>query len=267
LKSFNDTKSKGVKMIRRAYIIWAGFWWVLGFFLLLPFFSLCIFIPALRVIMPALNTLWCLLFFPMAFLRVKTIGKQHIPEGPCIYIANHGSYMDIPLLTYVLPGFPAFMGKSSLGKIPLFGFMFRNLHIVVERNSSRGRAKAMKDSFEMLKNNRSIVIFPEGGIHHRIQPGVAEFKEGAFSLAVQTGLPLVPVTICHNWYILPDDGHWLPRNGVCKSIIHKAISTKNRSEKDIPALRDSCRQIIAESLEKENTQGPSKYRMAAAASK
>lgn len=261
MKSPIYTKLNDSKIIRRAYIIWAGFWWVLGFFLLLPFFSLCIFIPALRLIlMPALNTLWCWLFFPLAFLRVKTTGKQHIPEGPCIYIANHGSYMDIPLLTYVLPGFPAFMGKSSLGKIPLFGFMFRNLHIVVERNSSRGRAKAMKDSFEMLKNNRSIVIFPEGGIHHQIQPGVAAFKEGAFSLAIQTGLPIVPVTICNNWYILPDDGYWLPRNGVCKSIIHKPIQTGNLNEKDIPELRDSCRQIIADSLEKEISNGPSKYR-------
>jgi 1-acyl-sn-glycerol-3-phosphate acyltransferase len=95
---------------------------------------------------------------------------------------------------------------------------------------------------------------------------VAEFKEGAFSLAVQTGLPLVPVTICHNWYLLPDDGHWLPRNGVCKSILHPAVTTKNLSEKDIPALRDSCRQIIAESLEKELSNGPAKYRMAAASS-
>jgi 1-acyl-sn-glycerol-3-phosphate acyltransferase len=261
--SINTKKQRESKfelLVRRVYIIWAGAWWFFGFMLLLPLFTLCILIPSLRILMPAINTLWCWLFFPMAFLKVKTIGQNHIPAGPCIYISNHGSYLDIPLLTYTLPGFPAFMGKASLGKIPVFGFMFRNLHIVVDRNSSRGRAKAMKDSLEMLQSKRSIVIFPEGGIHFNLQPGLASFKEGAFSLAVQTGLPIVPVTICYNWYILPDDGRWLPRNGVCKSIIHNAIPTKGLSEKDIPELRDQCWKLIAETLEREVKNGPAKYR-------
>ena len=251
------------KGIRRIYIIWAGLWWLLGFLLLFPFFSLCILVPATRILMPALNQIWCWIFFPMAFLRVKTLGKKHLPEGPCIYISNHGSYLDIPLLTYVLPGFPAFMGKASLGRIPVFGFMFRNLHIVVDRNSSRGRAKALKDSLEILRNQRSIVIFPEGSIHHQLQPGLAAFKDGAFSLAIQTGLPLVPITICHNWYILPDDGHWLPRHGECKTIIHPAIPTKNLDEKDLSSLKEQCHSIISESLDNEIKRGPVKYRWAA----
>ena len=217
--------------------------------------------------MPLLNQLWCWIFFPAAFLRVKTIGKKHLPSGPCIYISNHGSFLDIPLLTYILPGFPAFMGKASLGKVPLFGFLFRNLHIVVDRNSSKGRAKALKDSLELLKNGRSLVIFPEGGIHQKVQPGVAPFKDGAFSLAIQTGLPIVPVTICHNWYILPDDGHWLPRNGVCKSIIHPPVSTSGLTEKDLPVLRENCHRLIEETLEKEISRGPFKYKRQAALQK
>jgi 1-acyl-sn-glycerol-3-phosphate acyltransferase len=235
-------------------------WWMLGFFLLLPGFALCIFFPSTRILMPVLNRIWCWIFFPMSFLRVETHGRKNLPEGPCIYISNHGSYLDIPLLTYILPGFPAFMGKASLGRIPLFGFLFRNLHIVVERNSSKGRARAIKESLEMLRQNRSIVIFPEGGIHHRIQPGLAEFKDGAFTLAIQTGLPVVPVTICHNWYILPDDGRWLPRNGVCKSIIHPSIDTGQMTEKDLPELRDKCRSLLTESLENEIRNGPARYR-------
>jgi 1-acyl-sn-glycerol-3-phosphate acyltransferase len=118
----------------------------------------------------------------------------------------------------------------------------------------------MKDSLEMLRNKRSIVIFPEGAIHHTSQPGVSSFKEGAFSLAVQTGLPIVPVTICYNWFILPDDGLWLPRNGVCKTIIHEAVQTSGLTEKDIPELRDSCKELISSTLTHEIETGPARYR-------
>ena len=247
-------------LLRRVYIIWSGLIWALGFFILFPFFCLCIWLPSLRFLMPGLNQFWCWLFFPAAFLKVKTIGRQHLPKGPCIFVSNHASFLDIPLLTYILPGFPAFMGKSSLSRIPLFGYMFRNLHIVVQRNSARGRAKAMQDSLFCLQQGRSVVIFPEGGIHHRIQPGVADFKDGAFSLAVQTGFPVVPLTICHNWYILPDDGKWLPRNGTCKSIIHQPVEVKAMTEKDVPGLRDHCRNLISDSLQAELKRGPEKYR-------
>jgi len=247
-------------LVRRAYIIWAGLWWLFGFLILLPFFTVCILVPVTRPAMQVLNTIWCWLFFPMAFLKVRTVGKNNFPKESCIYISNHGSFLDIPLLTFVLPGFPAFMGKSSLGKIPVFGFMFRNLHIVVDRHSTRGRAKAMKDTLEMLKSGRSVVIFPEGGIHHSIQPDLAPFKDGAFSMAIQTGLPVVPITICHNWFILPDDGNWLPRNGLCKTVVHKAIPTQNLSENDLPALKEKCHDIIRKTLIRENEHGNPKYR-------
>jgi 1-acyl-sn-glycerol-3-phosphate acyltransferase len=252
-------------LIRRLYIIWAGCWWAIGFFLLFPFFCLCIWLSVLRIwMMPALNQFWCWLFFPMAFLKVRTDGKKWLDRKPCIYVSNHASYLDIPLLTYILPGFPAFMGKSSLGKIPLFGFMFRKLHIVVQRSSSRSRAKAMQDALDCLRKGRSVVIFPEGGIYYRIQPGVAEFKDGAFTLAIQTGLPVIPITIFHNWYILPDDGKWLPRNGECHSLVHEPIATQNLTEKDIPWLKEKCRSLIETSLREQIHKGPAHYRKAIA---
>lgn len=189
----------------------------------------------------------------MAFLRVRLVGKKNIPKGqPVIFVSNHGSYLDIPLLTYVLPGFPAFMGKASLGKIPVFGFMFRNLHIVVERGSQQGRTKALKTAGKMLKRARSIIIFPEGSIHHKIQPGLAEFRDGAFKLASQYGVPVIPITICFNWYILPDDGQWLPNFYFCKTIIHPPLEPNKASENDWIHLKASAFSIINETLENEN---------------
>lgn len=246
-------ENAGLRFIRRLYIIWAGLWWFTGFLILYPFFCLCIWFPKLEPAMAFFNQLWCLEFFPLSFLRVKTVGKANIPQNQAVvYVSNHGSYLDIPLLTYILPGFPAFMGKASLGRIPVFGYMFRNLHIVVERGSSQGRAKAMKESRKKLNRGRSVVVFPEGSIHDDIQPGLSPFKDGAFRLAIEKQVPIVPITICFNWFILPDDGRWLPNFHPCRTIIHPPISTKGLNMDQVELLRDQAFGIIENQLQLEN---------------
>jgi len=130
--------------------------------------------------------------------------------------------------------------------------MFRNLHIVVERGSAQGRAKALKLSRKKLSKGRSIIIFPEGSIHQSIQPGLADFKDGAFKLAIQKQVPIVPVTICFNWFILPDDGRWLPNFYFCKTIIHPPIETKGVSEDECGQIRDQVHSLISTTLELEN---------------
>jgi len=190
----------------------------------------------------------------MALLRVKTIGRSGIPKNePVIYVSNHGSFLDIPLLTYILPGFPAFMGKASLGRIPVFGYMFRNLHIVVERSSTAGRSLALKSSRKKLSKGRSLIIFPEGSIHQKIQPGVAAFKEGAFKLAIQKQVPIVPITISFNWFILPDDGRWLPNFYFCESIIHEPIQTIGMLGNQSESLKNEVYNIISGTLAERNT--------------
>jgi 1-acyl-sn-glycerol-3-phosphate acyltransferase len=240
------------KFLRRFHIVWAGAWWLIGFFVLFPFFCLCIWFRRIEHWMAFFNQLWCYLFFPMALLRVKTVGLENIPKGPIIYVSNHGSFLDIPLLTYILPGFPAFMGKASLGRIPVFGFMFRNLHVVVERGSREGRLKALKASRRKLAKGRSLVIFPEGSIHLDIQPGLAEMKDGAFKLAIQKKVPIVPISICFNWFILPDDERWLPNFYYCKSVIHPPIYTENLTDSDAESLKSQVADVIAGTLAKEN---------------
>jgi len=189
----------------------------------------------------------------MAFLRVKTYGKNLIPENQAvIFVSNHGSFLDIPLLTYILPNFPAFMGKASLGRIPVFGFMFRNLHVVVERSSSAGRAMALKMSKKKLAKGRSLIIFPEGSIHSKIQPGLSEFKDGAFKIAIQKQVPIVPVTICYNWFILPDDGRWLPNFHFCETIIHEPVVTLGLTENDAESVKTFVYELISSTLAEKN---------------
>lgn len=242
-----------VWLLRKVYMFWAGAVWFLSFLCLYPFFCLCIAVPSFQRAMPFLNQLWCRVFFPLSFLRVVTRGKKHLHHrGPVVYVANHGSFLDIAHLTYILPGFPAFMGKASLGRLPVFGFFFRNLHVVVERGSQQGRIKALKDSRRLLETGRSLVVFPEGSIHSKIQPGLAPFKDGAFRLAIESAVPVVPVTLCYNWYVLPDDGRWLPNFYFCKAVVHEPLDPAAFPPDDPGYLRDRVWEQIARTLQQEN---------------
>ncbi len=250
---FKRPESSLSKFLRRIHIVWATFWWLIGFVILFPFFSFCIWQKRFEHWMAFFNQIWCLIFFPMALLRVKTIGRDQIPKNQAVvFVSNHGSFLDIPLLTYILPGFPAFMGKASLGRIPVFGFMFRNLHVVVERSSSAGRALALKMSRKKLSRGRSLIIFPEGSIHSNIQPGLSEFKDGAFKIAIQKQVPIVPVTICYNWFILPDDGRWLPNFHFCETIIHEPIFTTGLTDADSENIKSTVYELISNTLKEKN---------------
>jgi 1-acyl-sn-glycerol-3-phosphate acyltransferase len=173
-----------------------------------------------------------------------------------IYCVNHASYLDIPVLTYVLPGFNAFIGKSSIGKVPLFGYMFRNLHITVDRKSSKDRARALQLSESFLKQGRSLIFFPEGGIKKKKQPGLAPFKDGAFRLAMELNIPVVPVTLPFNWKILPDSNMLQPNPGTIQVVIHKPLYPSAYAEVDIEALKQDVFRIIEAELKDWN---PSQY--------
>lgn len=180
-------------------------------------------------------------------------GRHHIPKkGAYVVAANHASYLDIAMLTWVFHRFIAFVGKSSLGKVPLFGYYFRKAHISVNRKDGNDRAKALEHSKAKVKQGRPVVFFPEGRITSENQPAVGPFREGAFKCAVDTGAPILPVTICHNWYILPDDGQFAAWWKIPRIVIHPPIETIGLTEADVKPLLQQTHDIISEGLRKHN---------------
>ena len=218
----------------RLYLAYAGLLWLLTFLVLYPLFVLCILIKPLQPLTLWLNKIWCIVFFPLSGQLIKVQGT--LPKGPVVYVSNHASYMDIPLLTWVLPGFICFIGKASLAKLPLFGFYFRNLHVAVDRKNSVNRALSLKLSVDKVNQGRPLVVFPEGRIHDK-QPQLHPFHDGAFRIAIQTGVPVVPITIAYNWLILPDDGSFSARWKVQQVVIHPPLPTTGLTEEDVPALK------------------------------
>ena len=133
--------------------------------------------------------------------------------------------------------------------LPLFGFMYRKLHITVDR----ARLKSKYDTFikgrKAIDDGKSLVVYPEGGIYTQQPPHLVRFKDGAFRLAIEKQIPIVPVTIPNNWIILPPD-EFLLRWGIVKVIFHEPIETKGMLLTDQDQLKDKVFKTIDDELRK-----------------
>lgn len=110
-----------------------------------------------------------------------------------VFVFNHISYMDIPLLLKVFRKQPVrILGKSEMGKIPVFGYIYRKAVVSVQRSSAEARAKSVAELKSMLHQNISVVIAPEGTFNMTHQP-LKEFYDGAFKVAIETQTSVQPV--------------------------------------------------------------------------
>ena len=237
----------------RLYTTWATFWFVTPFVLTYPLQWALSKWPPGRRYLHTLNKAWSHLFIGMWGMPVETIGRENVlPAGqPAVYVANHSSLIDIPLLFRTLPGWLNVLGKSSLAKIPLWGPIFGRTYITVDRNSAVSRGRAMVLARRVLEEGRAVIIFPEGQIARQAGRQLEEFKDGAFQLAIAAGVPVVPITMPLNHRFLPDVGGLRVRYSPLAIIVHTPIPTTSLTAADAPALRQRAYAAIACALRPE----------------
>ncbi|WP_179213361.1 lysophospholipid acyltransferase family protein [Ekhidna lutea] len=184
----------------------------------------------------------------MAFIPVKIDWRFTLDKTQqYILCANHFSYLDIPILGLFPLAFK-FVGKSSLARIPLFGYMYRTLHITVNRSSYRSRAQSLVKARDQIKNGFNLGFFPEGGIRMEHYPNMKEFKDGAFRLAIENNLPIIPVTMPDNYRILRDDDIINIRWRKCRIIYHEPIWPDGSDDEALKKLKDEVFRVIQTEL-------------------
>ncbi|WNH08568.1 lysophospholipid acyltransferase family protein [Thalassobellus suaedae] len=164
-----------------------------------------------------------------------------------MFIANHTSMADIMLMLVSVNNPFVFVGKKELAKIPLFGFFYKRTCILVDRSSAKSRQAVFLRAQRRLKSGLSICIFPEGGVpEEHIE--LDEFKDGAFRLAINHSIPIVPITFADNKkrfsYTFFSGGP-----GEMRAKIHEFISTENFTVKDTKSLNENSRTIILTQLQ------------------
>ncbi len=170
------------------------------------------------------------------------------PKNSYMFVANHTSMADIMLMLVTSKNPFVFVGKKELAKIPLFGFFYKRTCILVDRSSAKSRQAVFLRAQRRLKQGLSICIFPEGGVpeEHIL---LDAFKDGAFRLAINHQIPVVPITFYDNKkrfsYTFFSGGP-----GKMRAKIHKFISTEGLTIEDTKPLNESVRTIIWEELSK-----------------
>ena len=188
------------------------------------------------------------IFFTLIFIPMKIRYDEGVNlDNQYVIIANHFSYIDIPALAALNIPFK-FIGKMQVNNIPVLGYIFRNLHIMVDRDRKDSRKQNYIDSFKSIDEGYSIGIFPEGGIKTEKVPTMAPFKNGAFAMALEKQIPILPVSLLGAYKIMKGSFYisWSP----CEIICHKPISTDGFSTKDVDKFRDKCYKILQAELDK-----------------
>lgn len=173
---------------------------------------------------------------------------------PCIYCANHASYIDIAASYRVIPKYFVYMGKQELEKAPLFRIFFKDMNILVDRRSTIGSHKAFLRAGEELEKGHSMFLYPEGTISSKGK--LMPFKNGAFRLAIEKQVPVVPIVFLNNWKRLQNGGFFKStgRPGICRVVVLEPISTKGMSEADLIPLRTKVHQLMQEELNNYHSQ-------------
>lgn len=169
-------------------------------------------------------------------VRVRRIGT--LPSPPYVACINHSSYLDIIHTYNVLSDYFLFMGKYELLRWPLFNIFFKGMNIAVNRGSRTEAARSLVKAARALEQGASIAIFPEGTIPHTA-PRMKAFKDGAFKLAIEKQVPIVPITFLDNWRLFGDPEDLLSRGrpGIARAVVHPPIPTRGLTEADLDNLR------------------------------
>lgn len=184
-------------------------------------------------------------------LRVKRLAP--LPEPPYVVCCNHGSYLDIIQMYNVIPRYFLFMGKYELLKWPLFNIFFQDMNIAVNRGSHIEAAKAFRRAAQALDRGTSIAIFPEGTIPDHA-PRMKHFKDGAFRLAIEKQVPIVPITFMDHWRLFGEPEYLTSRArpGIARAVLHPPIPTKGLTDADLVSLRRQVYEVIEGPLIKDS---------------
>jgi len=187
------------------------------------------------------------LFFRLAGMPLSVKSLERLPQGQCVVVSNHASYIDGVVFTAALPPRFGFVIKREMSRVPLAGLLLRQLGSeFVERFDRHRSASDARRVLRKAANGSSLVFFPEGTFSHA--PGLLRFHAGAFMTAARAGCPVVPATVKGSRAALSPLGG-LPRPGpIVVEILPPITATAPKADAAAVELRDRARGTILEAL-------------------
>lgn len=192
-------------------------------------------------------------FMVVAGMPLSVKALDTVPEGQCVIVANHASYLDGLVFTAALPPRFGFVIKREMAGVPLAGAMLKLIgsEFVERFNRSKGAADARR-VLRNAVNGHSLVFFPEGTFSP--EPGLLKFHAGAFTTAARAGCPVVPAVIRGTRHALPASGVF-PKPGRIEIEFLPAVVARGDQEQAALELRDRSREAILDRLQEPDLAG------------
>jgi 1-acyl-sn-glycerol-3-phosphate acyltransferase len=237
---------KGIKII--FWFVWRIWFYVLmaiPILVMLPFLILSILSESGYPYFFKIARIWArTILFGMGFYYKIEQEEKFAESQSYMFIANHTSMTDIMLMLAVVRKPFVFVGKQELAKIPLFGFFYKRSCILVDRSSSKSKHRVFEQAQKKINQGLSICIFPEGGVPSDQAIILDSFKDGAFRLAIDHQLPIVPLTFGDNKKRF--SFRFLSGSpGLMRVKIHSFVSTKGTTMANKNDIKNQCWEIIS----------------------
>ncbi|MBX9807067.1 MAG: 1-acyl-sn-glycerol-3-phosphate acyltransferase [Flavobacteriaceae bacterium] len=236
---------RGIKII--FWAIWRVWFYILmtiPILVMFPFLVLSILTESGYPYFFKMARIWAkFILFGMGFYYKIDKKQEFDKEKSYMLVANHTSMVDIMLMLAIVRKPFVFVGKKELSKIPLFGFFYKRTCILVDRSNSRSKHGVFDRAQKRINQGLSICIFPEGGVPDDESILLDHFKDGAFRLAIEHQLPIVPITFGDNKKRFSFT-FFSGSPGIMRVKVHSFVETKGKTMAYKNSLKEQSWQVI-----------------------
>lgn len=238
------------KVFHPFYLLFAFLCFLALMLLVLPFVVVGSFWGSIRGgnFIYRLCTLWGDIWFFLIGIRQQVeYEAPHQRSRHYIFVANHISYLDAAILVKAVRQPTRVLGKVELSRVPLFGFIYRNAIVTVDRSSPENRAKSVEILKSVLTHDISIFLFPEGTFNLTTKP-LKDFYDGAFRIAIETQTPIKPILFLDGFHRMHYDSIFSLNPGICRTIYLEEVPVEGYTIADLPVLKEKVYHIMSEKL-------------------
>lgn len=220
-------------------------------FLLLPFFIYAFLQKPIKGgnLVVKLAHVWADIFFFM--IGIRTLVMYEVPHDKnkeFIFVSNHISYLDIPMMVKVIFGQNfRVLGKAEMAKIPIFGAIYKRGAVIVDRESPEARKESVEKLTKFINKKISVFICPEGTFNMTHEP-LKFFYDGAFRIASDTQTPIKPILFLDTYDRLNYKSIFSLTPGRCRAVYLSEVSTDGLTQEDVQALKEKVFKNMEEAL-------------------
>lgn len=192
---------------------------------------------------------WSSVFFFMTVIRHQNIYEEfHDKTKEYIFVSNHISYLDIPMMMKVIRGQQfRILGKAEMTKIPIFGSIYKRGAVTVDRSNLKVRSKSVKKLIDFIHKKISVFICPEGTFNTTHQP-LKFFYNGAFKIAIETQKPIRPILFLDTYDRMNYKSFFSLTPGRCRAVYLSKTSTERLTLNDVEVLKEKIFKQMEQAL-------------------